>query len=305
MSYSVPLVPYDHPRVGPFTALATLPYAVNENVASSNAAGGLYPAGNYIIGVLQEGVGAFRRSAYRYDIAANSWSLMVTTPSMVSNPVWTGGDFIYWLDTSGLVRYSISGNSTTALTSPGGLTQGMFLTWDGGDRLMTVTGSNFPASYSISGAAWVVGSSSLGALSPAAGAAVRAVHLGGGGHLVAQANQSLVRHVWLGAYMPSSMSGSMTNSSILPAILGNTHNPVLMEVGGHVLVEMGNRMYRVNPAPTMNSSGTVSMFTTAAAFVLPESVAMGGGACHNRGYVYFMPGNGSSRFWRAPVDLSA
>jgi len=106
---------------------------------------------------------------YRYSIAGDSWSpsLLVwpVTTSQGSGMVWTGGDYIYVLaggstEPHPFHRYSISGNSTTAMAYPStrALT-GSGLAYDGGDNIYGMFRGGTYANgilrvYSISANAW-------------------------------------------------------------------------------------------------------------------------------------------------------
>jgi len=107
---------------------------------------------------------------YRYSIAGDSWTDMATaglpTTTQGSGMVWTGGDNIYILaggttNPNLFYRYSISGNSTAAMTPlPSKANSGSGLAYDGGDKIYALSSWSSGASYSflfaysISGNSW-------------------------------------------------------------------------------------------------------------------------------------------------------
>jgi len=110
---------------------------------------------------------------YRYSIAGDSWSpSLLTWPvatSQGSGMVWTGGDYIYVLaggstNPNPFHRYSISGNSVTAMTYPiEKANTGSGLAYDGGDTIYALctwssgysgTIGSFLEAYSISSGTW-------------------------------------------------------------------------------------------------------------------------------------------------------
>lgn len=117
----------------------------------------------YVNGKIYAHKGGGTATFWSYDIAGGTWAtlLPMTSISNYAVPCWDGKDFIYWMcdaTVSGMHRYSIAGNSWTALAAGGFHGQNTSLIYPGGDIIYSSgNGSAQPSMgmmYSISNNTW-------------------------------------------------------------------------------------------------------------------------------------------------------
>ncbi len=247
----------------------------------------LSPPPTYVYALQGDGTTAF----WRYDIVANTWSSMASTPSAIGAGgalAYTGGDYIYALrggGTRNFYRYSISANSWEQMSSlKAKVGAGGALVYDGTNIYALLgLGSDRFYRYTISSDTWTQVQNYVGG----AGAGASLTYPGSGNYIYGSQGGTT-------KFYRYTLGGSWSDT---PA------DPTIVVGNGASLASNATRVFQ-----HFGSTGTKNVFSiysitgntwSSTAYTTPFTVGPGGASAYDKAaYVYYLQGAPTSGFWR-------